>query len=758
MTRRILWILNFVLPVLAVLLLWAPVPLIYKDNVFAAWFSGAVRVPALPERRVVRALEKVGGGTPVNETAAPADIVRTADELLRGLVDLRAIGKDSSSLGPFPTMRTPFDADLAFRGNSYWQLTYNSFVVPQIYLLAFDITHQDKYLTAARDFILGWWAFEKASYVPKGFLWNDHAIASRAMILCEFWYRYRDNGLFDAEAARSIVGMARHTARLLAQRKLYTYRTNHGMMQNIALAKLALTFAGVPAMVPYTDIALDRLQRQIGYFVGTEGIVMEHSAGYHAFGLELIDNTIALFAAAGRPTPPPIVQKRQQVARFLDLIVRPDGTLPRIGDTNPDDAVARFPARYASANAARLFNQNADDDAFVFPQAGYAVHRLKPRHGAQAARRRPPGQLAAFWGYYPHMGHKHEDELSVYLWDSGVDWWTAVGYWPNARPDRITSICWDSSNAPHLTREPCGRSDRRSRVLGSAFDGTVFALDLRRDGPDDFHVERQVISMADGIWLTLDAFLDGKQRTARIVWRTGPGNTVDGSAAAGFHIRRPATPAQLAVRFLASEHSRVLFGVGSVGPVNGSVVDGVVKKVPTFVVELPSRNTWSLNVSVREERDRERLVGPARMVQWQGPKAWQVSVPLSDGTVTVERSGEMIRVVRGTPATNTLLRLAAVSDSDQADAVASQLFEEAAARYGKPFRPLIKYRLRATWFVLALAGLHMIYLAILALIRAGRIKKVMPYGLLLPVLCWPVFTVWLLEVYFENEITTVIFS
>jgi len=59
--------------------------------------------------------------------------------------------------------------------------------------------------------------------------------------------------------------------------------------------------------------------------------------------------------------------------RFLDLIVRPDGTLPRIGDTKQDAALTYFRARYAPDSARRLFHADERDEAHVFDKAAYAA-------------------------------------------------------------------------------------------------------------------------------------------------------------------------------------------------------------------------------------------------------------------------------------------------------------------------------------------------------------------------------------------------
>lgn len=737
-SHKLLVALALLLPFAAIASLWGPVYLT---------FQGAPRLLPLDTRpagggllaaEAQQSLASVMSGAPFHASKAePEAFVRVADDLLAGKIDFSPLDPHFSH-PEGRRLRLPFDAELVSLGDSSWQLTYAGFSVPAVLLRAYDATGREAYLAAARDFMRGWWAFERTNLITGDFTWNDHAVASRALVIGHFWHRYRNSALFDAADAQDIRALVRQTARLLAEERLYTYRTNHGFMQNTGLAKLALTFPDLPGMQDYKALAFSRMQEQLGYLFGADAVVLEHSPGYHAFGIGLLDDMIALLAADGQTTPAALVSLRAQALDFLDHILRPDGTLPRIGDTHPDDIMllagheAALPLPGAQAGSGR---------SAVYPLSGYAVHEAEggPVSGA-------PSQLAVFWGYVPYMGHAHANEMSLHLWAAGNDWWTASGYWPYSRDDRSAAICWSGSNAPHLVNEACPGAARTARVLGSTRDGAQFALDLGRDGPDGLKIRRQILSLGADLLLTLDSFEDRASRPARIVWRTDPDSRLLDARDGFFRLRSPDAATDLAVQFLASPQTTLESVRADPGSTIGWAVEGLVRPAHAFVQHLPSRASWALNVSVIEPAQKPRFGGAAAMTRWSGPESWSIRVPLDGQARIVERTGAdiLVRDAGGQPLSR--LTLAPVPENEQIDSKSHAAFKAAQARYGKRFDPYTTYRIRMTGVLLALGALHFLYLFGLRYVPP-QARKI---GFALPFIAWPGAVLWLMTVYFAQ--------
>ena len=58
---------------------------------------------------------------------------------------------------------------------------------------------------------------------------------------------------------------------LLAKQKLFTVRTNHGVMQNIALLQVTAAFPLLPKTKDWRNLAIERLELQLGFYVSDEG-------------------------------------------------------------------------------------------------------------------------------------------------------------------------------------------------------------------------------------------------------------------------------------------------------------------------------------------------------------------------------------------------------------------------------------------------------------------------------------------------------
>src|SRR5690606_19211230 len=83
----------------------------------------------------------------------------------------------------------------------------------------------------------------------------------------------------------------------------------------------------------YLRIAYERLQDQMAFYINDEGVVLEHSAGYHELGVILLGKALHYLALNGITPPKDWVEKHEKGKHFLAGIRRPDATLPLFGNT-----------------------------------------------------------------------------------------------------------------------------------------------------------------------------------------------------------------------------------------------------------------------------------------------------------------------------------------------------------------------------------------------------------------------------------------
>ena len=221
------------------------------------------------------------------------------------------------------------------------------------------------------------------------------------------------------------------TGFVLARPGHFTFSTNHGVMQNLALWHLGLAFPTLPDAARYRDTAFTRLKQQMAFYMNREGVVLEHSTGYHRWGVEFLGMAMRYLALTGTPAPADWVEKYDRAKAFYAQVRRPDGSLPPVGDTDDKpDAIGPMTVeigpdgRSSGLRREPAWRPRKPDG--LYPAAGYSVwwDGLERWPDPRALT-----QTVVAWSRFPGHGHKHADEPSVSLWAAGELWWSNTGYW-----------------------------------------------------------------------------------------------------------------------------------------------------------------------------------------------------------------------------------------------------------------------------------------------------------------------------------------
>jgi len=235
-------------------------------------------------------------------------LIASAEMVLQGKVAVPGV--------PSTTIGFPFDTDDLDKNGSGWQLFFARLSIPYILLSAYETTGRNDFLMAAKDAILGFASYERSAWLPKGYLWNDHAIAERISVLAKFWKLYRNHPDYQPEVARDLFQLAARSAELLSSPEHFTFATNHGIMQNLALWQICLTFPTLPGLESYKQLAFDRMQDQMRFYINDEGVVLEHSAGYQKVGLRFMGMAFNYLILLDMPIPAAWKAKYQKAEEF----------------------------------------------------------------------------------------------------------------------------------------------------------------------------------------------------------------------------------------------------------------------------------------------------------------------------------------------------------------------------------------------------------------------------------------------------------
>lgn len=629
-----------------------------------------------------------------------------------------------------------------------FQLKLDGGLIPDVLMDAYELAapaDKDAYLLAARDDLIAWAERERSMWFPVGFIWNDHALASRMFVLARFWSHYRHHPAFSEKGARLLLQAADRCARLMAKPESFTFATNHGVMQNLGLLHAAAAFPGLERAADYAGIGAHRLEEQMTFYLSGTGVVMEHSVGYHEFGMPLVAMGLRYYALLGRPVPGAWYGKYAGMRRFYGLIRRPDGTLPMYGDTERkarDFLPVAAVGEGGGAGPLIPYRPSPPDaPAYFDPEAGYAVwwRGLEAWPAAKGL-----SQLAVAWPDFASHAHKRDDEMSVFLWAEGQDWWTGVGYWPYGVRGRGEAESWDGANAPHAVGEPRGIARRVSVGRHACAEG-ICLLDLERTTAEGYRARRQIVQLAMGAWLVLDAARDSLGRASRVTWTTLPDfRLAPGADANSFALENDAQA--LGVGYALSDGGRFRAYSGSREPFAGwSAPDKQVHSAQAFSGEFPAGG-WALaawKTSVPGAPPPR-----ARMLAWEGPDKWSAEFVAGEARIAVRRDSVSVSAeAPGLPAA----RLAfpdrgpgpARIASEAAAAGLARAYREVAARYPRYAEWLFPYRVKVAWLIAALLAAQEILLFAIRRRSAGIGMAVSAAS----VPAWAALGYWVLRIY-----------
>lgn len=421
-----------------------------------------------------------------------------AEAILKGFLHAPSFLTTPLKLGDWP-------ADLSY-GSPTFQLAMASFATENLLLDEFESSGDSRFYHRARDRVLAFADWESRQREPYAFLWNDHAIAARIAVLIRVWNLLREDHVATPAQRASLVALIARSGELLAKPNQFTVRTNHGVIQNVALLQIAAAFPDLPQAPQWRTLALSRLELQMSFYVSDEGVVLEHSSGYHVFGHQLIDDAVQLVRLNGLAPSQRLLNALTTTSNFSRLLLRPDGTLPLVGNTGFTGHEDRTSKPESSPVSQEPLTGN-----YLFPLSGYSIWWTDGT---------APSQTLVAWAKHDRHGHKHADEPSLHFWSQGFDWITATGYWPYGARGYEEANGWQGSNAPHATGE-AAKSDRTVQLLGSGQAGSLRAIDIENVRASGLTVRRQVVQLSQDQLLVLDN-VNGASTPVETLWTLDP--------------------------------------------------------------------------------------------------------------------------------------------------------------------------------------------------------------------------------------------
>lgn len=566
-------------------------------------------------------------------------LVTAAEKLLNGQIQFPGC--------PTIQISMPFDINDIDKGPKRWQLYLASFKVPDLLMRAYQVTGRDDFLMTAKDVILGWASYERKAWLPKGFLWNDHAISARISVLAKFWKLYRNHACYDPDVAQDMLQMVARSGQMLLKPSHFTFSTNHGIMQNLALLQICIAFPSLPTAAQFRHLALERMRDQMTFYINNEGVVLEHSAGYQKAGLEFISMAFRYLTLMNMPIPEEWQAKYAKAKTFYAQLRRPDGSLPMFGDTHGggDSCGPLVTNIDASGRSSRLdykkkwipMHSNS-----LYSGGGYSIWWDGLDEWPDEQRL---NQTVVAWSHFPGHAHKHTDEMSVLLWAGGQAWWTNVGYWHYGNEARSQAVSWAGSNAPHLVDENAD-SLRNTKLKFHGWSEHLAAIDLERKGPRQYVVRRQVIQLRPSLWIVIDHSLGKENDRTTTTWTTSHNVQMrPGKIPGSYILKAEENRANLTKFILGSEGTKIMQFRGSLSPFAGWADNTPASAI---VVDQPANNSWAVAIwSIRNGAigPTVRFKGLPSMENWKDAENWHIMIPFASGLMMISREGDRICVM-----------------------------------------------------------------------------------------------------------------
>ena len=312
-----------------------------------------------------------------------------------------------------------------------WRLNWLSFLT---YLMAYHRASGDEaVLDSARVAIQSWLDayLETDTSYSFEFIWHDHATALRAEQFVLFAYYCREYAPEWASKHTEFLRILELAlvvhGQWLAKDSFYSEHTNHGLEQARVLLLLGTVFEGKQAQ-EWQQVAIRRISSELTFAFTDEGVHVENSPAYHIFVFKVFLGIIKDYPEEVlADLAEQFTQFSAKALSFITHILRPDGKLPPIGDTEqlPTSDAYRdmFGHRLEYQHFLYALTQGKQGVRppvlnRVYPKSGYAIFRDQwpaKEHYQKAFH------LIAKVGCSSRYHHQ-QDEGHISLYAGGEDW------------------------------------------------------------------------------------------------------------------------------------------------------------------------------------------------------------------------------------------------------------------------------------------------------------------------------------------------
>lgn len=266
-----------------------------------------------------------------------------------------------------------------------------------------------EYLKKSYEIYLNWKDYAKGKEVSY-YCWYNHSISNRAVTFVYFYTLAKDYINIDEKELHEL--LVKHAEYLNSK----YVNNNHGIMMDRSLIILS-SFLNHEKSSRWRNKAIFRIKDAFYRDFSYKGIHLENSPEYHNIVRQLYSSTSNILEVNNGSLGDNIKSKLKMTSQYLKYVVKPDGTLPIIGDTE-----------------LKSLKVNKRFDSMYDEEAGIVIMQTKNENEPNKST------WISFICGYGSQTHKHFDDLSFSLQFNGKDFFIDSGKYNYNENDKIRSI------------------------------------------------------------------------------------------------------------------------------------------------------------------------------------------------------------------------------------------------------------------------------------------------------------------------------
>lgn len=424
---------------------------------------------------------------------------------------------------------------------------------------------------------------------------------------------------------RSLVAQTRHIASNLS---IYSSPNTHLLGEALALFVVGTVLPELGAAAGWRTRGCALLEREIDRQVGDDGFYREASTYYHSYTVEFYILALVVAERNGVALAPAVRMRLERMLEALAWLVRPDGTLPNVGDTDGgrtlrlgaanllrvNELLASGAALTGRAELRAGLPATGEEAAWLWPDGRERVQRLEPAAPPRGSRDFPVARLAVDrrqvdgderWAFFDggdlgmmSGGHGHAGCLGVGFYAHGrplvVDRGTGVynvaaawrRYFRTTRAHSTVVVDGVDQAEPAL---PFNWATRyASRLVRHLVTGDYTVVTGEHDGYRRLSApvvhRRTLLSVGGEYWACVDRFTGAGTHSAEFLFHLAPDLEIE-RASTELFAAPPLTDRGLLLAQAGFDNAHTRVVMGAMDPIQGWHSDnyGARQPAPTVV-------------------------------------------------------------------------------------------------------------------------------------------------------------------------------